>query len=160
MLPPPGYYVYTWENTKPDDDKLLYVGRTGDSSSPNPPSLFTRLGRNLGTIPTSSMVGNNLAKRGIDPDQCQYRIVGYGPIFEEPAVKNMEDHKPLRDKTGAAEKQLALDLTAAGYDVINEVRCNAPLDKEVYAPVRAAFAAEFPALAGNDGAGGTSAPGG
>lgn len=141
-----GFYLYVWEITTPKDTKVLYVGRTGDSSSPNAQSLFNRLGQNLGTLATSSMVRNNLEKRGIDPTECQFRMVGHGPIFNEVPGKDMEAHKPVRDKVGAAEKQLAADLTLAGYDVMNEVRCNAPLDGEVYAPVRAAFAVEFPAL--------------
>ena len=58
----------------------------------------------------------------------------------------MEAHKPLRDKVGAAERKLAEDLKADGYDVMNDVRCNAPLDEVVYEPVRAAFAAKFSAL--------------
>jgi hypothetical protein len=31
-------------------------------------------------------------------------------------------------------------------DVMNDVRWNAPLDEQLYTPVRAAFAAEFPGL--------------
>jgi hypothetical protein len=141
-----GFYVYVWEITTHDGTKVMYVGRTGDSSSPNAQSLFNRLGQNLGNIATSSMVLNNLEKRGIDPDQCQFRMVGHGPIFDEPPVKDMAVHKPIRDKVGAVEKKLAEDLKATGYDVMNKVRCNAPLDDEVYEPVRAAFAAEFPGL--------------
>jgi len=141
-----GFYLYVWEITPPDGKKVLYVGRTGDSSSPNAQSLFNRLGQNLGTLSTSSMVRNNLEKRGIDPTQCQFDMVGYGPIFDELPVQDMEAHKPIRDKVGAAEKKLAEDLKNAGYDVMNRVRCNAPLDEEIYKPVRAAFAARFAGL--------------
>src|SRR4051794_9217667 len=141
-----GFYLYVREIMTPDGTKVLYVGRTGDSSSPNAQSLFNRLGQNLGTLATSSMVRNNLEKRGIDPTECQFRMVGHGPIFDEVPDKNMEAHKPIRDRVGAAEKKLADDLNAAGYDVMNDVRCNAPLDNDVYEPVRAAFANEFPGL--------------
>jgi hypothetical protein len=141
-----GFYLYIWEITTPDNTTVLYVGRTGDSSSPNAQSLFNRLGQNLGTLATSSMVRNNLEKRNIDPTECEFRMVGHGPIFDEVPGKDMDAHKPIRDKIAAAEKKLAADLNSAGYDVMNEVRCNAPLDEEVYAPVRAAFAAEFPGL--------------
>jgi len=120
--------------------------RTGDSSSPNAQSLFNRLGQNLGTLATSSMVRNNLEKRGIDPTQCQFDMIGYGPIFDEVPERNMEAHKPIRDKVGAAEKRLAEDLADAGYDIMNQVRCNAALDVEVYEQVRAAFAARFEGL--------------
>lgn len=142
-----GFYLYVWEITPPDGKKVLYVGRTGDSSSPNAQSLFNRLGQNLGTLATSSMVRNNLEKRGIDPMQCQFGMIGFGPIFDEAPDKNMETHKPIRDKVGAAEKRLAEDLANAGYDVMNKVRCNADLDAEVYEQVRAAFALRFDGLA-------------
>src|SRR3954471_22683077 len=75
-----GFYLYVWEITPPDGTKVLYVGRTGDSSSPNAQSLFNRLGQNLGTLATSSMVRNNLEKRGIDPTRCQFDMVGFGPL--------------------------------------------------------------------------------
>src|SRR3954452_18566508 len=122
-----GFYLYVWEITPPTGGKVLYVGRTGDSSAPNAQSLFNRLGQNLGILATSSMVRNNLEKRGIDPTQCQFEMVGYGPIFDEVPDKTMEAHKPVRDKVGAAEKKLGEDLVAAGYDVMNTIRCSAPL---------------------------------
>jgi hypothetical protein len=92
------------------------------------------------------MVRNNLEKRGVDPAQCEFRMVGHGPIFDEAPNKDFEAHRPIRDKVGAIEKKLAEDLEAAGYDVMNEVRWNAPLDTELYEPVRVAFAAELPGL--------------
>lgn len=141
-----GFWLYVWEITTPDGEKVLYVGRTGDNSSPYAQSLFNRLGQNLGRLANASMVRNNLEKRGIDPARCRFRMVGHGPIFDEVPDKDFEAHKPLRNEVGAIEKQLADDLKAAGYDVMNEVRWKAPLDQELYEPVRAAFAAKFPAL--------------
>ncbi len=141
-----GFWIYVWEITTTDGRKVLYVGRTGDNSSPYAQSLFRRLGQNLGTMGNVSMVRNYLEKLGIDPAECQFRMVGYGPIFDEVPSKDFEAHKPIRDKVGAIEKQLAEDLVAAGYDVMNEVHWKAPLDQELYEPVRAAFAAEFAAL--------------
>ena len=58
----------------------------------------------------------------------------------------MEAHRPIRDQVGAAEEKLAEDLVAAGYDVMNEVRCNAPLDEAVYEPIRAGFVDHFAGL--------------
>lgn len=85
-----GFWLYVWEIATPNGEKVLYVGRTGDSSSPNAQSLFNRMGQNLGTLATSSMVRNNLEKRGFDPVECTFRMVGRGPVFEEPATKTME----------------------------------------------------------------------
>jgi hypothetical protein len=141
-----GFWIYVWEITTPEDGQLLYVGRTGDNSSPNAQSLFNRLAQNLGTPANASMVRNNLENRGIDLTQCHFRVVGHGPIFDEVLNKDFEAHKPLRDEIGAIEKQLADDLEAAGYDVMNKVKWKPPLDPELYEPVRAAFATEFPAL--------------
>ncbi len=141
-----GFWLYVWEITTPDGKEVLYVGRTGDNSSPYAQSLFNRLGQNLGALANASMVRNNLEKRGIDPARCQFRMVGHGPIFNEVPNKDFAAHKPIRDKVGAIEKKLAEDLVAVGYDVMNQVRWNTPLDPELYEPVRAAFAAEFPAL--------------
>ena len=45
-----GFWLYVWEITTPDGRKVLYVGRTGDKSSPFAQSLFNRLGQNLGTL--------------------------------------------------------------------------------------------------------------
>ena len=64
-----GFYLYVWEIAPPKEDKVLYVGRTGDSSSPNAQSLFNRLGQNLGTLATSSMAArkgsSNRARPGL-----------------------------------------------------------------------------------------------
>lgn len=141
-----GFWLYVWEITTPDDAKLLYVGRTGDSSSPNAQSLFNRLGQNLGTLPNASMVRNNLEKRGVEPSQCRFRMVGHGPVFDEVPNKDFEAHKPVRDRVGSVEKKLAQTLADAGYDVINEVRSKASLDEDLWESVRSAFAAEFPGL--------------
>jgi len=104
------------------------------------------MGQNLGTLPTSSMVRNNLEKRGVDAVECNFRMVGRGPIFDEAAPKTMDAHKPIRDQVAALERKLAEDLEAAGYDVINTVRSNAALDEALYEQVPAAFAKEFSGL--------------
>ncbi len=99
-----GFWLYVWEITTPSKDKVLYVGRAGDSSSPNAQSLFHRMGQNLETLPTSSMVRNNLEKRGVDPVDCKFRMVGRGPVFEEPVTKTMEAHKPVRNHRRVGEE--------------------------------------------------------
>ena len=58
----------------------------------------------------------------------------------------MEAHTIPRDIVAALEKALADALKAAGYDVMNVVRCRKPLDEELFARVRAAYATYFPAL--------------
>lgn len=138
-----GFWLYVFDITTPEE-RLLYVGRTGDSSSPFAQSLFSRLGRNLGTQENASMVRNHLRKRGVDPVDCRFRLVGYGPVLEEVPGGTMSEHTPSRNKVAAIEKQLAYDLKAGGYEVVNDVKSNAPLDDTLYAPLRQAFASEFP----------------
>lgn len=99
-----GFSLYVWEITTPDGYKVLYVGRTGDSSSPNAQSLFHRMGQNLGTLPTSSMVRNNLEKREVDPIECKFRMVGHGPMFDEPAAKSMRRISPSAIRSGPWKK--------------------------------------------------------
>jgi hypothetical protein len=139
-----GFWLYVWEVTPPDGDRLVYVGRTGDSSSPNAQSPFNRMGQHLGFAATSSMLRKHLTSRRVDPINCTFRMVSHGPILEE--VDNMADHKLLRDQIAAMERELAADLSSAGYDVLNKVQSRASLDEDAYADVRAAFAGEFPGL--------------
>lgn len=141
-----GFWLYVWEVTTPDGEKLLYVGRTGDSSSPNAQSPFARMGQHLGFPKNSSMLRNHLDKRGVAPEECRFRKVAYGPVLEEVEGKKMDAHKVRRDVVAALEKRLAEDLIAAGHDVMNNVNCEKPLDDDLYAQVRAAFAAEFEGL--------------
>jgi hypothetical protein len=54
--------------------------------------------------------------------------------------------RPPRDVIAAMEKQLAEDLAAAGYEVMNDVKCRKPLDEAAYSEVRRAFAVELPEL--------------
>jgi len=68
-------------------------------------------------------------------------MIAYGPRFLE--ASTMSDHKPPRDKVAALEKKLADTLQGAGYDVLNKVDCNQPLDGGLWSEVREAFAAHF-----------------
>jgi hypothetical protein len=43
-----GYWLFVWEIITSDGELLLYVGRTGDSSSPDAQSPFVRMGRHVG----------------------------------------------------------------------------------------------------------------
>lgn len=139
-----GFWLYVWEATTPTNEKLLYVGRTGDSSSANAQSPFNRMGQHLGVQPNSSMLRKHLGVREIDPESCKFRLVAHGPILDE--AENLDAHRERRDRVASVEKALADAMTAAGYDVMNTVHCHRALDKGMWANVRAAFAAEFPAL--------------
>ena len=142
-----GFWLYAWEVTVPGETTIVYVGRTGDSSSPNAQSPFNRMGQHLGRAVNSSMLRNHLSKQGIEPEDCSFRLVAHGPILPEVTTGVMDDHKVSRDVVAAMEQQLAIDLKDAGYDVVNKVSSTKPLDAELYEPVRAAFAAALTGLA-------------
>jgi len=142
-----GFWLYVFEATAPDGERLLYVGRTGDSSSFNAQSAYNRLGKHLGTAPTTNQMRKHLEQRGLEPEACRYRFVAYGPVLAEAATKDRGSHYPLRDRVAAMEKELANLLKAAGYSVLNDVKSRKALDENAFRPVVAAFVEHFPNLA-------------
>lgn len=136
-----GFWIYVWEVRDPEGSVMLYVGRTGDSSSPNAQSPFNRMGQHLGFAKNSSMLRNHLQGRDVSPDLCSFRLVAHGPIL--PEAEDWKSHVIRRDLAAAVEKQLAEDCAAAGYDVLNSVASGKELDDDLYAPVRAAFTEHF-----------------
>lgn len=141
-----GFWLYVWEITAPQNRHLYYVGRTGDSSSINAQSPFNRMGQHLGSNRRSNVLRRRLRVRGIEPESCTFRLVAYGPILKE--ASSREKHRKSRDNIAAVEKALADAMTAAGYNVINEVNCRIALNAEMFAGVRDAFAKHFSRLEG------------
>ena len=94
-----------------------------------------------------------MEKRQLDPEACSYELIAHGPLYEEVRQTSemdraaaMQLHKTPRDIVGAMEKALAEELSAAGYEVLNQVRWKQPLDRSLWEPVRDAFADHFPLL--------------
>ena len=56
-----GFWLYVWRIMSPIGE-LLYVGRTGDSSSPYASSPFARMGQHLGNNKNQNMVRQHLGK--------------------------------------------------------------------------------------------------
>lgn len=139
-----GFWLYVWEITTPTHAILYYVGRTGDSSSSNAQSPFTRMGQHLGFNAKSNVLRRHLSGRGLDPESCSFRLVAHGPVLAE--AKTKEEHVQRRDCVAAMEKALADAMSAAGYDVINRVNCRSTLDDRAFNSVRETFATAFPAL--------------
>lgn len=139
-----GFWLYVWEITTPEKRTLYYVGRTGDSSSFNAQSPFNRMGQHLGFRKESNAIRRQLETNGLKPEKCSFRLVAHGPILEE--GKTAEEHRPRMEKMAAMEKALAEAMCAAGYSVLNQVKCRKPLDQELFAEVRQAFAEKFPNL--------------
>lgn len=139
-----GFWLYVWRVETPEGE-YLYVGRTGDASSPHASAPYRRLGQHLSHRREQNALRRNLELLGIVPEQCDaFHLVAHGPLF--PEVGDMEAHRGPRDIVAALEKALADALRGAGYRVLNTVACRKPLDEVLFASVRTAFAADFPAL--------------
>lgn len=138
-----GFWLYVWEISTLDSI-LYYVGRTGDSSSPYAQSPFNRMSQHLGFNERNNVLRKRLNAQGVDPEQCNFRLIAHGPILSQAAT--FEEHSTARDMTAALEKALALVLADAGYNVINEVRCRIPLDESLFSKIRSVFSVEFPKL--------------
>ena len=142
-----GFWLYVWRIKAPDGKLLLYVGRTGDSSSKNASAPFSRMGQHLSTNDKANAIRRHLAKRNICPEDCiSIELVAYGPRFLE--AENWDDHTKRRDKVAALEKALADGLSSGGYDVLNKVNSRKPLDANLWAEVKEAFSKDFPCLEG------------
>lgn len=151
-----GFWLYVWRVETPDGD-LLYVGRTGDNSSPHAVAPYTRMGQHLGFQKNQNALRKYLEGEGIKPEECSaLHLIAHGPIYPQiegdkstKAARKalMPAHDVPRKAVAAMEKALAVDLKAAGYAVMNPVHCGATLDTVAYAPIRAAFAEHFPKLA-------------
>jgi hypothetical protein len=155
-----GFWLYVWKVVTADSRELLYVGRTGDNSSPNASPPYIRMGQHLGSMKNQNALRRHLVNRGIEPESCaSFDLVAHGPIHPEIVKPEkfdhadklvrkslMELHTPFRNVVGAMEKRLEQDLRAAGYTVMNEVKWKHPIDDAEWTPIRRAFAADFQRL--------------
>jgi hypothetical protein len=157
-----GFWLYVWQvGTKAGD--VLYIGRTGDNSSPYAASVYRRMGQHLGDADNTNALLSHLRDKFRNQEIHSYenfRMISYGPIFPEverhpefayrvePHWQSALDrHNPYRDRMAALECKLAHDLHAAGYDVLNKVTSKALLFLADWLPVRKAFTEHFPKLA-------------
>lgn len=139
-----GHHVHLRLVTTPEQGPLYYVGRTGDSSSSHAQSPFDRMGKHLGSNDRNNMLSRYLGANRLAPEKCGFRLVAHGPLFEEATG---DGHHEPRDITAALESALACAMKQVGYEPINTVRCNKPVDEERFAAVRSAFAVHFEKLA-------------
>jgi hypothetical protein len=113
-----GFWLYLVEIIASTGQHLVYVGRTGDTSSPYAASLFTRMTGHLND--RKSAKANSLLKRIVEQElaceDCSYRFVGIGPVFNQQAT--MEAHRPLRDVMAGLERAVADHLRKKGYAVL------------------------------------------
>ncbi len=136
-----GFWLYVWEITAAGGRTVLYVGRIGDSGSPNAQSPFNRLGQHLGFNIHQNMLRKHLVKAGLTPEECHFALYSYGPIL--PEGDGWDQHRACLRVIAPLEKALCDALQQAGYQVLNEVRGNHELDKRRWETVRQMFAEYF-----------------
>ena len=148
-----GFWLYVWR-VQTHKGEMLYVGRTGDNSSPNATAPYTRMGQHLGFLKNQNSLRRWLIKDGVEPESCgMFDLIAYGPIFPEIGKRNglnrdelMLLHIPVRDQIAGLEKKLRDALVAAGHKVLNVVHSKKTYDTAQWNAVRLAFADHFPNL--------------
>jgi len=148
-----GFWLYVWRVQTAKGERL-YVGRTGDSSSPHATAPYTRMGQHLGFSKAANSLRRLLTEAGVEPESCgQFDLISYGPIFPEIGMakdqlrhEQMVLHTPVRDQMAGLEKKLRDALAAAEYKVLNVVHSKKPYDAAQWNAVRLAFAEHFPSL--------------
>ena len=138
-----GFWLYVWKITY-GNNVCFYVGRTGDASSPNASSPFRRMGMHFDLKPhaTANCIIKQLRRKRIDPANCSYSLLAYGPIF--PEQKNMNDHKLYRDRVAALEAELAHSIkNELGYEVMGEHPKRKPFDNSLFAELWGRFRKEM-----------------
>jgi hypothetical protein len=139
-----GFWLYVWK-AETARGPLLYVGRTGDGSSPFATPPYQRMGQHLSNQEKQNALRRHLKLREIEAEHCKsFQMTCFGPLFEQQA--NMDAHRGPRDIVAALEKKLADMLRAAGYDVLNTVSCRIPVNDELWTKVKNAFASGYPRL--------------
>lgn len=154
-----GFWLYVWRVEVPGEaEPWLYVGRTGDNSSPNASAPYTRMGQHLGHLENQNALRKHLTAKELTLEECTFHLVSHGPIhpeIERPACPDerkkrhgelMDLHRPLRDEVGAYERDLAAALDQAGYRVLNTVKWKPKGDADRWQQILAAFAEHFPRL--------------
>ncbi len=111
-----GFWIYIWKvEDRKTSNLYYYVGRTGDSSSLNASSPFSRLSSHLSKNPKANALLKHLHAQGIAVGECRFDFFSFGPLFFE--AFNWEDHKHKRDKTATVEKMVAQSLKERGVTV-------------------------------------------
>ena len=151
-----GFWLYVWQIKGPGSH-VVYVGRTGDSSSAHASSPFKRIGQHLDSSPNAkgNALGKQLLRRGIKYADCTFEMVAIGPLYPEQA--DFDAHVPYRNQMAAFERAVADELKRRRYDVLGtHPRIGSP-DAVMLQQLLALLDQKFPPLA--EAAPGTSSDG-
>lgn len=149
-----GFWLYVWRVQTPKGERL-YVGRTGDSSSPHATAPYTRMGQHLGFSKAQNSLRRLLNEAEVEPESCgQFDLICYGPIFPEIGktkdqvrADQMALHIPVRDQMAGLERKLRDALVEAKYEVLNVVYSKKHYNADHWNAVQLSFAEHFPNLA-------------
>ena len=138
-----GFWLYVWSVQTPDDERLIYVGRTGDTSSPNAQSPFRRIGQHVDPNPKSrnNALTRHLRERGVAPKHCRFAFTALGPIFGE--AETMKYHIPLRDRMGALERCVADWFTNKGFSVLGSHPKRRQVDADIWRRIESELRERF-----------------
>lgn len=147
-----GFWIYVWVIETSDSSRLVYVGRTGDTSSPNAQSPFRRIGQHVDPNPKSksNALARNLLKRGIDLERCEYLYTALGPIYDE--CSDMSSHVPFRDKVAALERRTADWFKAEQFEVLGSHPRQGDVDDRAWKSIEEALKDRFQPKAAEQGA--------
>ncbi len=130
-----GFWLYTWK-IKSRKQQYFYVGRTGDNSSSNASSPFSRVGMHLDIRPnaTANCIVRLLREQNIDPEKCEYEMFAIGPLF--PEQNSFEKHKPYRNMVGLLEAELAYFLKENKCHVLGTHPRRGKYDKTLFSVIK------------------------
>jgi hypothetical protein len=137
-----GFWLYVWEITKPNGGLIYYVGRTGDKASGVCQSPFDRFSKHLGANSKNNALQSHLKKHKLKQEHCSFRFHALGPILADSKL----NHGKKCDMADALEKALADSMSAAGYELLNVVNSQMPLNENLWKQLRGQFAEKFPKL--------------
>lgn len=124
--------MYLWK-IRHKDTLLIYIGRTGDSSSLNAGSPLSRMRSHFNDRPNAR--GNSIlrqlkSEQNIDPAECYYEMLAIGPIY--PEQKKWNAHTEFRDTFAAMERELAQYCRSIGYRVVGNHASKKRIDMQLF----------------------------
>lgn len=129
-----GFWIYVWR-VSDVARTVVYVGRTGDSSSAHASSPFKRLSQHLDSAANAkgNALARQLAASGLQADSCAFELVAVGPLFPEEG--EWQRHCVVRDRMAALERAVADHMRSHGYVVIGTHSPTGTVDPELLAQV-------------------------
>lgn len=118
-----GFWLYGCKIVGPQNERICYIGMTGDTGSGVAQSPYVRFAAHLGYNNKNNAIRKYLGKRRILPENClSITLSVYGPILPyKHKITNCPgyDYKINRRRVAALECKLWLECKNAGNDMLN-----------------------------------------